>query len=440
LSKNNARCNLQKEADCRIDKFDASCGIMKTLFKNIKGLVGTLEDSPAFIAGKDMKNFGVLCDSYLAIENGKIVDYGSMKDWPGISDWSDLEIIDAEGRYILPTWCDSHTHTVFAQSRALEFEDKINGLTYQEIAQRGGGIINSAKALSIKSEEELLKDALSRIQRMMQNGTGALEIKTGYGLDVANELKMLRVIHQIKNLVEIPIKITLLIAHALPDDYQNKMDDYVDHMIRHLLPQANELGFDFIDLFCERDYFQVHHLKQILSAAKSLGKKGKVHLNQFYSIGGISEALQHEVISLDHVEILSEEDIQALLKQPTIVTALPGCSLFTKIPYTPARKLMDLNIPVALATDFNPGSSPNGNMNLVNSLACIQMQMNPTEVCAASCYNGAAAMELQNELGSITCGKRANLIITEPLEHLSELFYYFGESRIESVWINGKKR
>lgn len=413
---------------------------MKTLFKNIKGLVGTLDDSPAFIAGKDMKNFGVLHDAYLAIENGIIVDYGFMSDWPGISDWADLEVVDAEGRFVLPTWCDSHTHTVFAQSRALEFEDKINGLSYQEIALRGGGIINSAKALSIKPEEELVDDALIRIQRMILNGTGALEIKTGYGLDVANELKMLRVIHQIKNMVDIPIKITLLIAHALPETYHNKMDDYVDHMIQHLLPLADELGFDFIDLFCEKDYFQVHHLKQILSAANSIGKKGKVHLNQFYSIGGIPEALQHQVISLDHVEIIGEEDLHALLKQPTIVTALPGCSLFTKIPYTPARKLMDLNIPIALATDFNPGSAPNGNMNLVNSLACIQMQMSPIEVCAASCYNGAAAMALQHELGSITCGKRANLIITEPLEHLSELFYYFGESRIASVWINGIKK
>ena len=412
---------------------------MKTLFKNIKGLVGTLDDSPAFIAGKDMKNFGVLHDAYLAIENGIIVDYGFMSDWPGISDWADLEVVDAEGRFVLPTWCDSHTHTVFAQSRALEFEDKINGLSYQEIALRGGGIINSAKALSIKPEEELVDDALIRIQRMILNGTGALEIKTGYGLDVANELKMLRVIHKIKEKVPIPIKITLLIAHALPENFKDRMDEYVHHMILDLLPLANELGFDYIDLFCEKDYFQVTHLEQILTAAKAIGKKGKVHLNQFYSIGGVAASLKHLVLSLDHVEVMSEEDAQKLLNQPTIVTALPGCSLFTKIPYTPARKLMDLNIPIALATDFNPGSAPNGNMNLVNSLACIQMQMSPIEVCAASCYNGAAAMELQHELGSITCGKRANLIITEPLEHLSELFYYFGESRIASVWINGIK-
>jgi len=410
---------------------------MKILFKNIKGLVGVMEDTPAFIAGKEMKNFCVMENAYLAVENGRIVDFGEMQEWPGISDWSALEIIDAEGRYLLPTWCDSHTHTVFAQSRALEFEDKINGLTYQEIAQRGGGIINSAKALSQIEEERLLKDALVRIQRMIKNGTGALEIKTGYGLDVENELKMLRVIHRIRKEVNIPIKITLLLAHALPENFKNRMDDYVEYMIQELMPKAHEIGFDYIDLFCERDYFQVVHLEKILTAAQALGKRGKVHLNQFYSIGGISAALRLGVLSLDHVEVLEDHDLVALQQQPTIVTALPGCSLFTKIPYTPARKLMDHNLPIALATDFNPGSAPNGNMNLINSLACIQMQMNPQEVCAASCYNGAAAIELQHEVGSITIGKRANLILTEPLDHLSELFYYFGESRIESVWVNG---
>jgi len=410
---------------------------MKILFKNIKGLVGIMEDSPSFIAGSEMKNFRLLHNAYLAVENGIIVEFGTMDEWPGISDWSGLEIIDAEGKFLLPTWCDSHTHTVFANSRALEFEDKINGLTYQEIAQRGGGILHSAKAMAAKSEDDLLQDALNRIHRMILNGTGALEIKTGYGLDVENELKMLRVIHRIREQVNIPIKITLLLAHALPEKFKNRMDEYVEYMIQELLPQAHEIGFDFVDLFCERDYFQVTHLKQILGAAQSLNKKGKVHLNQFYSIGGIPAALSMGALSLDHVEVLDDNDLLALQQQPTIVTALPGCSLFTKIPYTPARKLMDHNIPVALATDFNPGSAPNGNMNIINSLACIQMQMNPQEVCAAACYNGAAAMELQHEVGSITIGKRANLILTEPLEHLSELFYYFGESRIESVWING---
>lgn len=399
-----------------------------------------MEDFPLHIRGKEMGQFPILSDAYLAVEDGKIVDYGTMSSWPGISDWTGLEIIDAEGRYVLPTWCDSHTHTVFAQSRALEFEDKINGLSYQEIANRGGGILNSAKALANKNEDDLFEEALLRIHRMIKNGTGALEIKTGYGLDVQNELKMLRVIHRLKEKVDIPIKSTLLLAHALPENFKGKIDEYVDHMIADLLPKAHEIGFDYIDLFCERDYFQVEHLKKILSAALAIGKRGKVHLNQFYSIGGIAAALKYNVLSLDHVEIIHDDDLQSLQNQPTIVTALPGCSLFTKIPYTPARILIEHNIPIALATDFNPGSAPNGNMNLVNSLACIQMQMNPLEVCAASCYNGAAAMELQHEVGSITIGKKANLILTEPMEHLSELFYYFGESRIESVWINGQKK
>jgi len=410
---------------------------MKTLFKNIKGLVGTMDDSPQYISGKEMRNFPVLADAYLALEDGKIVDFGKMSEWPGISDWTALTIIDAEGRFVLPTWCDSHTHTVFAHSRALEFEDKINGLSYQEIAQRGGGILNSAEALSKIDEETLYQGALHRIHRMIKNGTGALEIKTGYGLDVENELKMLRVIHRLKKEVVIPIRITLLLAHALPEIYKQRIDDYVDHLIKGLLPQANAIGFDYIDLFCEKDYFQVIHLEKILSAALEIGKRGKVHLNQFYSIGGIAAATALNSLSLDHVEVLSDEDLAHLIHHPTIVTALPGCSLFTKIPYTPARRLIEANIPVALATDFNPGSAPNGNMNLVNSLACIQMQMNPLEVCAAACFNGAAAMELQHEVGSITVGKNANLILTEPLEYLSELFYYFGESRIENVWING---
>ena len=410
---------------------------MRTLIKNIKALIGTMETHPAYISGLEMKNFPITENAYLAIEEGLIVEYGTMEEWPGITDWSGLQIIDAEGCFILPTWCDSHTHAVFAKSRALEFEDKINGLSYQEIAQRGGGILNSAKAIRDTSEKELLDSAKSRIERMIKNGTGALEIKTGYGLDVENELKMLRVIQSLKESLPIPIKSTLLIAHALPASHQGKMDEYVQEMISALIPRALEIGFDFIDLFCEKDYFQVCHLEQILSLAKDIQKPAKIHVNQFYSIGGVSAALKYDTISLDHREILSAEDLQALQSKPTIVTALPGCSLFTKIPYTPAKELMNHNIPIALATDFNPGSAPNGNMNLVNSLACIQMQMNPLEVCAASTYNGAAAMQLHHQVGSITIGKKANFILTEPLDHLSELFYYFGESRIQSVWING---
>lgn len=373
----------------------------------------------------------------MAIEDGKIVDYGEMADWPGISDWANLEIIDADGKMVLPCWCDSHTHTVFAQSRAMEFEDKINGLSYEAIAQRGGGILNSARSMSIIGEERLYDEALLRIQTMMSNGTGALEIKTGYGLDVENELKMLRIIQRLKSNCSIPIKCTLLLGHALPDAYQGLKDEYMSMLLTDLLPQALAIGFDFMDIFCERDYFQLHHLEQLLVAAQTHGKPAKIHVNQFYSIGGVSLGLKYNVLSLDHMEVISAVDWDALKKDPTIVTGLPGCSLFTRIPYTPMRDLMDNNIPVALATDFNPGSAPNGNMNLINSLACIQMRMKPFEVLNASTQNGAAAMQLDESVGSITRGKIANFIITQPLERLSELFYYFGEDKIEQVYIKG---
>jgi imidazolonepropionase len=274
---------------------------------------------------------------------------------------------------------------------------------------------------------------------MMRNGTGALEIKTGYGLDVENELKMLRVIQRLKQHIPIPIKATLLMGHALPNAFKGRIDAYMDHLENELLPSALEIGFDFIDIFCERDYFQVCHLEQILNIAQTYNKPAKIHVNQFYSIGGIQAAITGNALSIDHAEVLTEKDLADLEKNPIIVTGLPACSLFTKIPYTSARELMDRNIPVALATDFNPGSAPNGNMNLVNSLACIQMKMTPEEVVHASTQNGASAMQLDQELGSITIGKKANLILTEPLEHLSELFYYFGESRIKEVYVNGEK-
>ena len=412
---------------------------MRLLIKNIKALIATYPQETATIVGKDMAQLPLLEDAWLAVEDEIIVDFGEMKDWPGISDWSQLTIVDAEEGFVLPTWCDSHTHTVFAKSRALEFEDKIRGMSYEEIAARGGGILNSAAAMAEMSEEQLFRDAQSRIARMIKNGTGALEIKTGYGLDVENELKMLRVIQRLKSESPIPIKVTLLMGHALPTDYKGQMDAYMQHLENELLPQALEIGFDFIDIFCERDYFQVCHLEQILAMSKRHDKPAKIHVNQFYSIGGIQAAIAGQALSIDHVEVLSDQDLTDLEKNPIIVTGLPACSLFTKIPYTPARALMDRNIPVALATDFNPGSAPNGNMNLVNSLACIQMKMTPEEVVNASTQNGAAAMNLHHEVGSISIGKKANFILTEPLEHLSELFYYFGESRIKGVYINGQK-
>lgn len=412
---------------------------MRLLIKNIKGLLATYENNPGTIPGKAMSSLPFIENAWIAVEDGIIVDYGEMAHWPGISDWSNLTIQDAEDGFLLPTWCDSHTHTVFAQSRALEFEDKIRGMSYEEVAARGGGILNSAAAMAKMSEEVLLRDALGRIDRMIKNGTGALEIKTGYGLDVENELKMLRVIQKIKDQSPIPIRATLLMGHALPASYKDNIDGYMQYLIAELLPSALEVGFDFMDIFCERDYFQVNHLNLILEIAQKHNKPAKIHSNQFYSIGGVQAAIDGHALSIDHAEVLSEQDLADLEKHPIIITGLPACSLFTKIPYTPTRTLMDRNIPVALATDFNPGSSPNGNMNLVNSLACIQMQMTPEEVLIASTQNGAAAMQLDDTVGSITIGKKANFILTEKLDYFSELFYYFGESRIKEVYINGKK-
>lgn len=410
---------------------------MRLLIKNIQELFGTFEYNPKTISGFDMKNFPSISNAWLAIEDGIIVDFGAMEDWPGITDWASLNVIDAEGKMIVPCWCDSHTHTVFAKPRSLEFEDKIKGMSYEEIAQRGGGILNSASALSMMSEEQLYEAAKERISTMMCNGTGAIEIKTGYGLDVENELKMLRVIEALKRNLPIPIKSTLLIGHALPNDFNGRKDAYIQMLMDDLLPQALEIGFDFLDIFCERDYFQVIHLEQLLNQSKELNKPAKIHLNQFYSIGGVALATKKGVLSLDHMEVISDDDWIALKDNPTIVTGLPGCSLFTKIPYTPVRKLMDENIPVALATDFNPGSAPSSNMNLMNSLACIQMNMMPLEVLAASTQNGAAAMQVDSLCGSITPGKLANFIITKPLERISELFYFIGEDKIDQVYIKG---
>jgi imidazolonepropionase len=422
--------------NCRNNKFDASCG-MRLLIKNIQELFGTFESNPGTIKGLEMNKFPSLTNAWLAVEDGIIIDFGCMSEWPGITDWADLTIVDADGKMLVPCWCDSHTHTVFAKSRSLEFEDKINGLSYEEIARRGGGILNSAHAMSLSSEDQLFEDAIARVKKMMHNGTGALEIKTGYGLDVENELKMLRVIQRIKSSSPIPIKSTLIIGHALPADYLGRMDDYIQMLLEQLLPQAQEIGFDFLDIFCERDYFQVSHLEQLLLKSKELNKPAKIHVNQFYSIGGVEMATKLGALSLDHMEVISDQDWVALKDNPTIVTGLPGCSLFTKITYTPMRKLMDENIPVALATDFNPGSAPSSNMNLINSLACIQMNMKPLEVLAASCQNGAAAMQVDELTGSITPGKIANFIVTKPLERLSELFYYLGEDNIDQVYIKG---
>jgi len=378
-------------------------------------------------------------NAWLAVENGTIAAFGSMDEFDGIEDWRDLTIIDAAGKYVLPGWCDSHTHTVFAASRADEFEDRLNGLTYEEIANRGGGILNSAKKLASMSEDELFSSAFERLNVMMQQGTVAVEIKSGYGLDEENELKMLRVIKRLKLEHPIEIKSTFLALHAIPIEYKNRVEDFVDLMVNRALPKVAAEGLaDFVDAFCEEGYFSVAQMNRLIDAAQELGIPAKVHVNQFNVIGGVDAAVKRNARSVDHLEELTEEDIHVLLEGNTMPVSLPACSFFLRIPYTPARKIIDAGLPIALATDFNPGSSPSGNMNFVNSLACIQQRMLPNEVINASTLNGAFAMDVQDMLGSIAVGKKASFIITKPLNSLAELFYYFGENNIDQVIVEGK--
>lgn len=411
---------------------------MKLLIKNIKGLVQAREEAPAFVAGDSMNELPMIENAWLAIEDGRIADFGEMADWPGISDWRDLEVLDAEGKFILPSWCDSHTHTVFAGSREGEFEDRIHGLSYAEIAERGGGILNSAAKLATMSEEELFESAKSRIQNLMRMGTGALEIKSGYGLSKEAELKMLRVIARLKKELPLPIKATFLGAHAVPVEYKGRTKEYVQHVINDILPEVskNKLA-EYIDVFCEEGYFDLEDTIAIMEAGAKHGLKAKIHVNQFKILGGVEAAVKHKALSVDHLEELNISDVEALKGGGTFPVALPSCSFFLGIPYTPVGRLMEAGLPVVLATDYNPGSTPSGNMNFVVSLACIRMKMTPAQAINAATINGAAAMELGQEVGSITPGKRANFFITKPMPSLAYLPYAFGDMPVEQAFVNG---
>lgn len=406
----------------------------KMLIKNAKALLGVREDAVSFVAGHAMKTLPRIDDAWLAIEDGRMVDFGEMATWPGISDWRDLEIIDASGRYVLPAWCDSHTHIVYAGSRVSEFVDRIHGLSYEEIAARGGGILNSADRLRRTSEQELLDSALRRLDDVRKSGTCAIEIKSGYGLDLGSELKMLRVIQTLKTRQPLAIRSTFLGAHAIPREFAGSPDKYVDLIIQEMLPAiASEQLADYIDVFCEVNYFSVEQTHRLLEAAAKFGLQPKTHVNQFNAIGGVAASVQHHARSVDHLEVLTEEDILALAGSQTMPVALPGCSLFIDIPYTPARQIIDRGLPLALATDFNPGSAPSGNMNLVNSLACMRMRMTPEEVIHASTLNGAYAMGLETEYGTIARGKKAALIMTREMDEYAEMMYAFGQSPIERM-------
>lgn len=405
------------------------------LIKNIKALYGIRRDDELLVSGAGMKDLPAMDNAWLLIEDGLIKEYGPAAQQPERAD----EVIDATGRLVLPAWCDSHTHIVYAGSREGEFADKIKGLTYEEIAARGGGIVNSAKRLAEATELELFESAWQRLHEMRSQGTGAVEIKSGYGLSYEGELKMLRVIRRLKEESELAIKATFLGAHAYPPQYKDNHEGYINLLINELIPViAGEGLADYIDVFCEQNYFTVEQTDRILEAGVKHGLKPKVHVNQFNVLGGVGVSVKHGALSVDHLELMSEEDIETLKGSATMPVALPGCSLFIKIPYTPARRIIDAGLPLALATDFNPGSAPSGNMNLVNSLACINMGMLPEEVVNASTLNGAYAMGLANRLGSVTVGKVANLIITRPADSLAALPYYFGANPVEKTIVNGR--
>lgn len=385
-----------------------------------------------------MNELPSLDDAWLAVKDGKILAFGEMSDLDR-SHFNGFEEIDATGRLMLPSWVDSHTHLVFADWRNQEFEDRIQGLSYQEIAARGGGILNSAQKLREASEDELYESAMSRLHALIKKGTGAIEIKSGYGLNTESELKMLRVIRRIKESSPIPVKATFLGAHAFPNEFKENPEGYIDLIINEMIPSIAKEGLaDYVDAFCEDGYFNVSQTERVMVAGKNAGMKPKVHVNQFNVIGGIEACVRLGALTVDHLEVLSDEDLEALKQSETLPVALPSCSFFLSIPYTPVRKLMDADLPVVLATDFNPGSTPSGNMNFVFSLACIKMKMTPAEAVNAMTLNAAAALELEEDLGSITRGKRANLILTKPVKALSYLPYAFGDDHIEQVYVNGE--
>lgn len=408
---------------------------MVTLIKNIKQLLQVRENGISKICGKDMAVLPVIDNAYLLLNDNMIAGYGTMDNCPEIAE---AKIIDATGKTVLPAWCDSHTHIVYAGNRVQEFVDRINGLSYEEIANRGGGILNSAKKLNETSEDELYTQSEIRLKEVMQMGTGAVEIKSGYGLTTEGELKMLRVIKRLKENYTIAVKATFLGAHAFTAAYKDNHAGYIDLITEEMLPAiAAENLADYIDAFCETGYFSVAETERIMEAGAKHGLPAKIHVNQFTAINGIEACVRHNAITVDHLEIVTDEDIEALKNSNTMPVALPTCSFFISIPYTPARKMLEAGLPLALATDFNPGTTPSGNMNLVVATACIKMKMTPEEAINAATVNGAYAMGLQNTHGSITLGKRANLIITKPIESYYQLPYNFGNDFIDTVIIEG---
>ena len=401
------------------------------LIRNIKSLAGIRDQNVRKVQGSEMSSLPSIEQAYLLIEDGLVKSFGQDTDAPERAD----EVIDATGKFVLPCWVDSHTHIVYANSREQEFVDRINGLTYEEIAARGGGILNSSKALASATEEELFESACQRVEEMKLMGTGAIEIKSGYGLTYDAELKMLRVIRRLKEESNLKVKATFLGAHAFPTEFKSNHEGYIDLLVNKLIPEiAKEKLADFIDVFCEKNYFSVSETDRILEVGVKHGLVPKVHVNQFNAIGGVEVSVKHGALSVDHLECIDENDIKVLKNSSTMPVALPGCSLFLSIPFTPARTIIDSGLPLALASDYNPGSAPSGNMNLVVSLACMRMGIKVEEAINAATINGAYAMSVERELGSITIDKEARVFMTKTMSSLAYLPYDFGNNLPERVF------
>lgn len=405
----------------------------QTLLTNIHQLIN-VRQQPALLRGKELSHLPFLENAWLLIVNGRIADFGTMDAHPEVSN-----VMDLKGASVLPCWCDSHTHLVFAASREEEFVDKIKGMSYEDIAVKGGGILNSARRLALTTEEDLYTSAKQRLMEIIRLGTGAVEIKSGYGLSVEAEIKMLRVIKRLKETSPIPIKATFLGAHTYPLLFKEDHEGYIDQIIHEMLPIIDrEQLADYIDVFCEKGFFSPEETIRICEAGKQIGLQPKIHANQLNLSGGVQAGIQTNAISVDHLETMDDETIQLLASSNTIGTLLPTAAYFLRMPFQPAKQLMDAGAAIALASDYNPGSSPSGNMNIVVSMSCIQMKMLPEEAINAATLNGAYAMELEKEVGSITIGKRANLIITLPIPSIAYLPYAFGSNLIDKVLINGE--
>jgi len=410
---------------------------MKLLVKNIKKLV-QIEDMPkTWVAGSDMKVLPSIDDAYLYIYDGLFADFGPMSSCP---DHPDAEVVDATGCMVFPSFCDSHTHLVYAGSREIEYVDKIRGLSYEEIAKRGGGILNSAERLRAASEDELFESAMERINEIVSLGTGAVEVKSGYGLSTESELKMLRVIRRIRSESPITVKSTFLGAHAVPMEYRGRQSEYVDLIVKEMIPQvAAENLADYIDVFCDKGFFTVEETERMLEAAAKYGLRPKIHANELALSGGIQLGVKHSALSVDHLEFTGEEEVASLLDSTTMATLLPGAAFFLGMDYPPARKMIDAGLPVALASDYNPGSSPSGDMKFILSLACVKMRMVPEEAINAATINSAYAMGLSGTHGSISRGKIANFFITKPIPSYEYMPYAYTQKLVDRVFLNGKR-